>query len=322
MQEFVLALAVSCGLGAASAALAGQVSLETGSVLSAAERLKAGEYIWAPQVAPTGPVLLVVSLATQRAILYRNGLPIAISTVSTGRPGYRTPTGIFTVLQRHVEHYSSLYNNAPMPYMQRLTWGGVALHGGNLPGFPASHGCIRLPQEFARLLYGATHLGMTVVVTDQAAVPRVAPAEALLRAALEGEAEPPATGTWAPERQRSGPVSIVISSADRRMVVMRNGTIIGRAPVTIDGQLTRTSVFMLQSVSPERRWLRVPLPGQSPESASDGELRGRIHVAEPFRTAVDAILVPGTTVVVTQDSLRRSSVGRPLTVIEGNGPPS
>src|SRR5688500_3360987 len=134
-------------------------TLESGSVTAAAERLKPGEFLWAPEVAPAGPVLPVVSLATQRAVIYRNGLPIGISTVSTGRPGYRTPTGVFTVLQRRVEHYSSLYDDAPMPYMQRLTWGGVALHGGNLPGYPASHGCIRLPQAFARLLYDVSHMG-------------------------------------------------------------------------------------------------------------------------------------------------------------------
>src|SRR5688572_25927129 len=145
-------------LAGAHAALAQAPSLQPGTVLEAAERLKAGEFLWAPEIAPHGPVLLIVNLTTQRAVLYRNGLPIGISTVSTGRPGYRTPTGVFTVLQRRVEHYSSIYDNAPMPYMQRLTWGGVALHAGNLPGYPASHGCIRMPHDFARLLYGVTRL--------------------------------------------------------------------------------------------------------------------------------------------------------------------
>lgn len=180
-------------------------SLESGSVISAAEQLKAGQYLWAPEVAPEGPVMLVVSLATQRAVIYRNGVPIGISTVSTGRPGYRTPTGTFTVLQRHIEHYSSTYDNAPMPYMQRLTWRGIALHGGNLPGYPASHGCIRLPHKFARLLYGVTRLGMTVVITDEAVVPRVAPLETLLRGSAVTSASPSVT-TWTPGISPSGPV--------------------------------------------------------------------------------------------------------------------
>ena len=301
----------------ASATLAqSQPTLESGSVLAAAERLKAGEFLWAPEVAPEGPVLLVVSLATQRAVIYRNGVPIGITTVSTGRPGYRTPTGVFTILQRHVEHYSSLYNNAPMPYMQRLTWGGVALHAGDLPGYPASHGCIRLPREFARLLYGVTRLGMTVVVTANPAVPRVAPAEVLLQGrALP--ADPEARSTWRPGASPSGPVSVVISAADRRVIVLRNGVIIGSAPVKIDSRVDRTSAFVMQNDGEAgRSWLRIPLPGQTAASAGP-ELRGRIHVEDRFRQAVEAVLKPGTTVLVTPDSLRAGSTGRSVTVVEG-----
>ena len=118
---FAVALAALFG----QVAVATQPSLESGSVFEAARRLKAGEFLWAPQVAPEGPMLMVVSLATQRAVLYRNGLPIAISTVSTGRPGHRTPTGIFTVLERDAVHYSSIYRGAPLPHMQRVTGGGI-----------------------------------------------------------------------------------------------------------------------------------------------------------------------------------------------------
>lgn len=295
-----------------SATLSAEPSLETGSVLEAAQRLRPGEYLWAPQVAPEGPVLLVISLATQRAVLYRNGVPIAITTVSTGRPGYRTPTGVFTVLERDVEHYSSLYNNAPMPYMQRLTWGGVALHGGQLPGYPASHGCIRLPHEFARLLFGVTRLGMTVIVTNEASVPRVAPGDTLFQSS-------PASGqaSWHPERARSGPVSIVISAADRRLVVLRNGVVIGSAPVTIDAAIRQTSTYVLQ-ISPDgtRTWLRVLLPGQGADSAPEQELRGQIRAPDDFRRLVEPILRSGTTVVITQDSL---TVGaRPATIVESD----
>ena len=135
-------------------------------IIEAAQQLKTGEYVWAPELSPDGPALLVVNLATQRAILFRNGVPMAASTVSSGKPGHDTPTGVFTILQKNKEHYSSTYNNAPMPNMQRLTWKGVALHAGKLPGYPASHGCIRLPIKFSELLFGATKLGMTVVITS------------------------------------------------------------------------------------------------------------------------------------------------------------
>lgn len=317
MRGWFRALLLCLLVAGAQTAIVAQPSLDSGSVTDAAQRLKAGEFLWAPEVAPEGPVLLAVSLATQRAVLYRNGVPIAISTVSTGRPGHTTPTGIFTVLERDVEHYSSLYNSAPMPFMQRLTWGGVALHGGNLPGYPASHGCIRLPHEFARLLYGVTRLGMTVVITGDAVVPRVAPAEALLGARSSSPASA-AAATWRPEASPTGPVSIVISAADRRVIVLRNGIVIGSAPVTIDGRIERASAYMMRNTeSGARSWLRVALPGQTAEALAGDELRGRIHVDDGFRQAVEAVLRPGTTVVVTTDSLRSGSTGRAMTVIEG-----
>jgi hypothetical protein len=284
-------------------------TLATGSISEAAQKLKPGEYLWAPDIAPDGPLLLVVSLKSQRAIIYRNGIPIGISTVSTGRKGYETPTGVFTVLQRHVEHYSSKYDNAPMPYMQRLTWGGIALHGGNLPGYPASHGCIRLPTQFARLLYGETKLGMTVVVTNEAVVPRIAPAESLLGRSIglitTGD-------VWQPSLAPDGPVSIVISGGDRRMVVLRNGTVIGRSAVKIDGPLTQTSAYVMGA--DRQSWVRIGLPGQ--DGAVTEKLRGRIHASDMVRQQVEAILKPGTTVVVTPDSLTASEAGRPMTVIE------
>jgi hypothetical protein len=300
----------------AHAAVALEPSLQSGTVMEAAERLEAGEYLWAPDIAPEGPVLLVVSLATQRAVVYRNGVPIGITTVSTGRPGYSTPTGVFTILQKHVEHYSNLYNNAPMPFMQRLTWGGVALHGGNLPGYPASHGCIRLPQEFARLLFGVTRLGMTVIITDAPAVPRLAPADPLLRDPAARATLASATISWHPERSTSGPVSIVISSTDRRAVVLRNGIVIGSAPVEFEGTLSRTSAFVLsRGGEGGRTWLRIVLPGQAGDDGAE-PLRGRIGVPDSFRQAVESVLSPGATVVVTGDSLMGGSTGQNVTVIE------
>ena len=101
--------------------LAQQVQLGSGSVVQTVTTLRAGQFVWAPQVAPEGPMLLIVNLATQRALLFRNGVPIGASTVSTGKKGRETPTGVFTILQKQVEHYSSKYDNAPMPFMQRLT---------------------------------------------------------------------------------------------------------------------------------------------------------------------------------------------------------
>jgi lipoprotein-anchoring transpeptidase ErfK/SrfK len=90
------------------------------------EQLKPGEYLWAPEIAPAGPVTVIVSLAAQKAYAYRNGVAIGVSTVSTGSDGHATPTGVFTVLQKDVDHVSNLYKDAAMPFMQRLTWDGIA----------------------------------------------------------------------------------------------------------------------------------------------------------------------------------------------------
>ncbi len=191
---------------AADITVTGRATLDNASVLSAARALKAGEFMWAPQTAPAGPILMVVNLETQRAVVYRNGLPIAITTISSGKKGHETPTGIFTVLQKEKIHHSNLYDNAPMPFMQRLTWDGVALHAGNLPGHAASHGCIRLPAKFAQTLYGATPLGMTVVVTKREALPAVVPSGDVIAAAGRGgDAAPGARDFWDPARSPTGP---------------------------------------------------------------------------------------------------------------------
>jgi lipoprotein-anchoring transpeptidase ErfK/SrfK len=99
------------------------------------------------------PVTILVDLSRQTAVVYRNGVAIGMTTVSTGKKGHETPTGVFTILQKNAKHKSNLYNDAPMPYMQRLTWDGVALHAGNLPGYPQSHGCVRMPMAFAEKLF-------------------------------------------------------------------------------------------------------------------------------------------------------------------------
>jgi hypothetical protein len=152
----------------AASAAAQPVKQENPSVLEKAARLSPGQFFWHPKAASTGPVFMVIDLTRQRALVYRDGVPIAASTVSTGSKGRETPTGVFTILQKAVVHRSRTYDDAPMPYMQRLTSKGVAMHAGNLPGYPASHGCIRLPKAFAKLLYGVTELGTPVMITDEA----------------------------------------------------------------------------------------------------------------------------------------------------------
>ena len=113
---------------------------------------------------PKGPLQLVVSIDHQKVTLFSNGVPVAQGPVSTGVPGHPTPTGVFSIIEKDRYHHSNLYSDAPMPFMQRITWSGVALHEGVLPGYPASHGCIRMSHDFARKLWPVTKLGVRVVV--------------------------------------------------------------------------------------------------------------------------------------------------------------
>lgn len=119
---------------------------------------------------PAGPLQIVVSIKSQRVTLYANGVEVARSPVSTGTPGHPTPMGLFTVIQKDRHHVSNLYN-ASMPYMQRITWSGSAMHQGPLPGYPASHGCIRLTTDFAVMLWKATKIGVRVVIAREEVTP-------------------------------------------------------------------------------------------------------------------------------------------------------
>jgi lipoprotein-anchoring transpeptidase ErfK/SrfK len=134
------------------------------SIMEKAARLSPGAYVWESAAGSAGPLFVVIDLSDQRALVYRNGVMIAASRVSTGRRGRGTPTGVFTILQKEVVHRSRTYDDAPMPYMQRLTWKGVAMHAGHVARYPASHGCIRLPWGFAKRLYGVTRLGTPVMI--------------------------------------------------------------------------------------------------------------------------------------------------------------
>ena len=152
---------------AAASAAAQPVTHQYLSVMERAARLSTGQFVWMPEAASTGPLSLVIDLTTQRVLVYRGAVPIAASTISSGSEGRETPTGAFAILQKEVFHRSGTYDDAPMPYMQRLTDKGVAMHAGNLPGYSASHGCIRLPKDFAKLLYGITEIGTPVTIIDE-----------------------------------------------------------------------------------------------------------------------------------------------------------
>ncbi len=294
--------------------------------------LKPGQFIWNGDVAPEGPMTVIVNLPSQIATVYRNGVRIGATTVSTGKKGHRTPTGIFTILQKSKDHRSNLYNNAPMPYMQRLTWDGIAMHAGNLPGYPASHGCIRMPLAFAKLLYAASSLGMTVVVSDDKVVPEMAGNNAFLApVAASGPQPSGSTATadtsekgngwwWNPAKSPSGPVTIVMSTVSQKVVVYRNGVEIGSSSVKVaDGFELGTRALQYAGTAPDgqTQWVYLPLPGYTPKKGQIDERTALQQIALPpeFNRLVHAVIGPGTTVLATTAGMHTGSSGKATTVI-------
>jgi len=303
--------------------------------------LRQGEFIWIGDVARSGPLLMVVSIDEQRAYVYRNGVLTGVTTVSTGKKGHETPTGVFTILQKNKDHFSNLYANAPMPYMQRLTWGGIALHAGGLPGYPASHGCIRLPSEFARLLFEVSATGMTVVVASErgqlaeAAYPGfLAPVDPTGKPSTTLPLMTSESLRWQPQVSPSGPVSAVLSRRSGRLVVYRSGVEIGRARVVFHGsEPIGTHVLLLvqgaaqspQRYNPRRdtqRWVEVDIAGYGERSGAepDTALAQRIEIPPEFVALVSDLLVPGDTVLVTDELITPDTSGASLDVINSEPP--
>ena len=164
LKGFALAVLVA----AATPALAAPGADSGAAIESASESLSPNQFVWKDVATDTAPVVVVVSIPLQRAFVYRGKTLVAATTVSSGRDGKETPIGTYTILQKDPMHKSNLYNAAPMPFMQRLTWDGIAIHAGRNPGFPDSHGCIRVPAAFAKKLFDVTNVGTTVIVTDEA----------------------------------------------------------------------------------------------------------------------------------------------------------
>lgn len=326
-MNLLRAVAVGCLLSAASATPASAQGAKGSAQLQLArqaERLKPGEWLLYPSIAPTGPVLVYVDLGRQRATVYRNGVRIGVSTISSGKDGYETPTGVFTILEKDKDHRSRTYDDASMPYQQRLTWKGVAMHAGNLPGFPSSHGCVRLPMEFAKKLFTITPMGGTVVIAGGHEDPVKRPAAGVLAPVMAGVTPMPAMPlspegqyTWDPAASPTGPVSIIISTRDQQVVVLRNGKEIGRAHAVVAQQTDEPQVMTLTGgARPE--WIQVgvsSLTGQPAEIISTERVE-QMHLPAAFAKNMRALIQPGTTILVTQASVSPESTGLETTVMD------
>lgn len=306
-------------------------------------QLKPGEWIWGGSELTVGPIAVVVSLTEQRAYVYRNGFLIGVSTVSSGKKGHETPTGVFTILQKDKDHRSSIYNDAPMPYQQRLTWGGIALHAGGLPGYPESHGCAHLPSEFARQLFGATNMGMTVVISQQGDSPDDVVHPGALMPINPGsganDVQPQLTSDepfrWQPQLSPTGPLSILLSGADRRVIVLRNGIEIGRARIDIrdpekplgtrlltvkNGTVPGDNIALPGTPLP--RWTAIDVPGRDDAgTVLQADQVNRISLPKDFAARVYPLLVPGVTMLVTDAAvLPGTTTGVRQQVLDSNPP--
>lgn len=300
----------------AIAGAAALVAAHRGSVAQTekpATDLKPGEWSWYPERATSGPVAVVVSLSDQLAFVYRNGIRIGVSTVSTGRQGYETPTGVFSVLSKEKMHYSRAYNNAAMPDSQ-FFFGGCALHAGGLPGYPSSHGCVHLPSAFAERVFGVTHHGTPVIVTNERSGVGSMTHAGLVLTDRDLKDIETLTGHVAGKslpRDREGEdddaISIIVSGADRRLIALKNGSEFIDADIGIEHPRLPlgTHVYVLNGIDPATHtydWMAVGL-GTGHETALDVQreiaVTARLVIPPNVYEQIARNLHPGATMLLT-----------------------
>ncbi|MCH5376978.1 MAG: L,D-transpeptidase family protein [Planctomycetes bacterium] len=282
-------------------------------VAKPARDLKPGEWSWYPERSESGPVAVIVSLSEQLAFVYRNGIRIGVTTISSGRPGYETPTGVFTVLRKEKMHHSSKYNNAAMPDSQ-FFFGGCALHAGGLPGYPSSHGCVHLPRKFADLLFSITHHGTPVIVTNERSGVGTLKHAGLVLAESDLEQIEEITGHV---QGKSLPTdsqgadqhafSILISGADRKLIALRNGELFLETAVSVSNPRwpLGTHVYLLHDVDPQHQhfnWVAIGL-GTGHEDAVNQQKElaatARLIIPPDAYSVIARNLHPGATMMLT-----------------------
>lgn len=299
-----------------SVLLSGAFTLAAPMVLRASEeitditKMAPGDFAWHPERSPSGAVSVIASIPEQRVHVYRNGVRIGVSTCSTGRPGHATPTGVFTILQKDADHRSSTYNNAPMPNMNRLTWSGIAMHAGNLPGYPASHGCIRLPLEFSRLLFEVTHIGTPVIVAGSSSDPwelihpglvLAAFEENELQTAVNGLDERSHPTDW--DNEQPYPITTaLVTSADRRLIVLEDDQQVLEDEFTLldEGPLGEHVLVLQQSAGGQFRWTGVTHhPDPEHPLVPEAAVLNRIQLSRVTAAHFSARMHAGLTLVVS-----------------------
>ena len=287
--------------------------------------LKPGQFEWHPDRSPSGPLAIIVSLTMQRVYVYRNGIQIGVSTCSTGKTDYETPTGVFTILEKEKEHYSSTYDDAAMPMMQRLTWDGIALHAGKLPGYPASHGCVRLPKAFAERLYDVTQSGTPVIIADAASQPSsVYDPGLLLGAEAKDELGKASKKKKKPAFSTSNAVtSILVSSADKSIFVIQNGDIVaeGKAEIEDPGKKLGSNVFTLEKGDEDGfTWQATGYSTGKKAAKPSTSVVQRIKPPADVQAAIDERMKPGIVFITTdRPATPETRSGKDFTVMDSEG---
>jgi hypothetical protein len=280
-----------------------------------------------PQDPPKGPLQVIISIEDQRISLYDNGVLIAHSSVSTGVPGHPTPLGVFSVINKERWHRSNIYSAAPMPYMQRITWSGIALHAGVLPGYPASHGCIRLTESFATRLWHLTKRGTRVIIARDSVRPfeitnpHLFVSKSTLSDSRESQIATAATGgitaaatasisdvgvqeanslpvpksnAGGAALQKARPISVFVSRKLGKLLVRQDFTPLFDVPVKIQNPEEPLGTHLFMASQNERlaiRWTVVSMPEEFSRSPGD---RQKSHKERMERTIATAPAVPPT----------------------------
>ena len=313
-------------------------------VPSARKRHKAkrGNVQFHRQKVPAGPLHIIVSIAKQRATLFSNGVRIAEAPISTGVPGHPTPMGVFSVIAKSRYHKSNIYSGAPMPYMQRITWSGIALHQGPLPGFPASHGCIRLPEAFAVKLWALSKVGARVIVTrDETAPSKIENARLFVpkkpeeKPAIVAEVSTPAMTAFAitivepasaadiaklpdaarptaEQQKRKGPVQVFVSRKEAKLYVRQDFAPLFDAPVTVaePDQPWGTHVFTLMDIKDDKAdWTALTIPSGYAHRPDRRRLPAK-EIERQHKRAADLAHAPTAAQALELFELPQDAVGR------------
>jgi len=300
-------------LGTTVFAAGAMIPLTSGGTEIEVEHLKPGEWLWYPERAPDGPVAVLVSLSDQLAFVYRNGIRIGVSTVSSGKQGYGTPVGVFTVLTKEKLHKSHKYNNAPMPDSQ-FFFGGCALHAGGLPGYPSSHGCVHLPREFADRLFQVTHHGTPVIVTNERSGIGSLSHTGLVLSNSELKHIEEMTGNIVGkglpvdnEGSRPDSFSMLVSGADQKFYGILNGKLVREDRIAIQNPRwpLGSHAYVLQGYDPGRNqydWLAIGL-GSGHEQKVDQQkelaVTTRLTITDDTYSFIAKNIHPGSTMFMT-----------------------